>query len=407
MNICAEKFRLLELVYKKIIKLDSYNIKRVELKLWDKSIIRDDYGSRYLNEIEAYDDFTMEPNNKNYAQVIGNNYNLYSPFAHTACSPDEDYSPIKWPCIDNMIMHIFSEQYDLGLKYLKVLYEFPKKILPILVLTSTERQTGKTTFAVDFMHILFGANMVAINPKDISNDFNGSYADKNIISIEESQFESKQATEKLKNLATQKKIMVNTKHVSHYSVPFYGKLIITSNNEDKFSKVDNEEIRYWVRKVPTLKGKANHNILEDMLKEIPYFLRFLEEMDPIDFSKSRMVFTEEEISTQALDVVKKESRSWLCKDLEMLIDDHCLNNTGIKQLYFTPKCVKNKFFKNDNRVQLNFVRQVLRDEMKFDRINENKRFISFEEEGGPYKNKSNAQGRPFIFENPYHEQKIE
>ena len=58
--------------------------------------------------------------------------------------------------------------------------------------------------------------------------------------------------------------MVNTKHVSHYSVPFYGKLIITSNNEDKFSKVDNEEIRYWVRKVPTLKGKANHNILEDM-----------------------------------------------------------------------------------------------------------------------------------------------
>ena len=45
--------------------------------------------------------------------------------------------------------------------------------------------------------------------------------------------------EEFKNLATQKKIMVNKKHVSRYSVPLYGKLIML----DQEKQVINRKIK--------------------------------------------------------------------------------------------------------------------------------------------------------------------
>ena len=91
---------------------------------------------------------------------------------------------------------------------MQCLYLYPKQSLPILVLVSEDRGTGKSTF-ITLLELLFGDNMVIANPEDIGSSFNSSYTDKNIIAIEESRFESTQTTEKLKNLATQKKILVN------------------------------------------------------------------------------------------------------------------------------------------------------------------------------------------------------
>lgn len=400
MNNDMEYIRVGVKYYKLISKTDNFGIVRNEIKLWDKAIISQDLGKRYLEDIPKFDDFTMEPNNKEYRSIIGNNYNLYSPFNHEVWGGD-NFHIDKWPWINTMVSHIFGDQYDLGLRYLKILYEKPKQILPILVLTSTERQTGKTTF-IDFLNILFGANMVIVNPQDISNSFNGSYADKNIIAIEESRFENAQAVEKLKNLSTQKKILVNTKHVAHYSVPFYGKLIITSNDEEKFSKVDDTEIRYWVRKVPSLVGQGNHNILEDMQSEIPYFLRYLTEMDPVDYSKSRMVFTKEEIQTDALSTVKKESLPTLHKDLEILLDEFCSENTETKEVMFTASDVKDRFFKSNNNYSISYIRNILKTSMKLEKSKNNIRYIPFENEANRSRNKK--QGRPFYFLNKYNDE---
>src|SRR6478609_3639808 len=204
--------------FKKITKTDRYGIVRTELVYWDKMTIAEDYPKDVFEKIQKYDDFTIEPDNKGHDPVIGNNYNLYSPFEHYACSEDVYDEDIGWYWIKTLIEHIFGDQYELGITYLKVLYDHPKQSLPILVLISEERSTGKTTF-VDFLNLLFGANMVLINPQDIANQFNGSYADKNIVAIEESRFDSVQSTEKLKNLATQKEILVNSKNIRQYSIP--------------------------------------------------------------------------------------------------------------------------------------------------------------------------------------------
>lgn len=388
--------------FKKISKVDRYGITRTELVYWDKITIAEDYPKSIFESIQKYDDFTINPDNKNHDPVIGNNYNLYSPFEHEACIAEE-YDEMGWYWIRTLIEHIFGDQYELGITYLKVLYDHPQQSLPILVLISEERSTGKTTF-VDFLNILFGANMVLINPQDISNQFNGSYADKNIIAIEESRFDSVQSTEKLKNLATQKEILVNSKNIRQYSIPFYGKLIITSNDETKFSSVESPEIRYWVRKVPTLQGKANHNILRDLKSEIPQFLFYLDSLPKVDTSKSRMVFEAAEIVTEELKVVKAESRTGLHKDLELHLDAFALENTSVPEFKFIAKQVKEMFFPKTEKYEINFINRILKNEFKLE-VGKMQRFIPFEKD---YSNdQSKVSGTPFIYKNKYYNLKIE
>lgn len=389
--------------YKKTEKTDRNGITRRELKLWDKPTIMSDYDKDYIDRIPIYDDFTIEPNNVIYQEIVDNNYNLYSPFEHVAMKADKYKGELNWYWTKTLLEHIFGEQYELGLLYICTLYRLPKQKLPILVLVSEERSTGKTTF-VDWIDILFGANTVIINPQDISNDFNGSYTDKNIIMIEESRFESRGALEKLKNLSTQKKILVNTKFVQQYSIPFHGKLIITSNDENKFSKIDDTEIRYWIRKVPTLQGKANHQILEDMVKEIPAFLHYLSTLDPIDTTKSRMVFTPELLNTEALETVKKESRTSLYKDLEILIDDFFVQNPKVEELKFSLTDIKDKWFIHNHKVDRPFIKIVLRDEFKAEtgKMQRYKPFDTGDRSPGGMKS-----GRPYIFKNPYYDELFE
>jgi hypothetical protein len=381
--------------WKVIRKTDRYNVVREELTKWNKDTIVNDYGKDMLIRVNLYDDFTIVPDNKNYLKNYKSFYNLYAPFHH---SPKEfditKLEKIKWSL--ELVRHIFGEQYELGLSYLKVLYDTPKQALPILVLTSEERSTGKSTF-VDWLSVIFGGNMVIINPQDISSSFNSSYATKNIIAIEESKFDSTQATEKLKALATQKSLSVNTKHVSEYTTPFFGKLIITSNDESKFSKVDQAEIRYWVRSVPTLKGKANHNILNDLTKEIPNFLHYLDSLAEIDYTKSRQVFTSEEIGTDALETVKKESKPELQKEIEILLDDWCSNNEDEEFLYFIASDIKDFWFEKSNNYQRNYILRILRDYMNMSQETINSRYNpTFN------KNEHTKTGKFFTYENPYY-----
>jgi len=264
--------------FKVIEKEDRYGIIRTELKKWSKDEIKLDHGTSLLKEIKKYDDFVLIPNNKDYSQTSGEFYNLYAPFQHEPQTGDW-----KWTRI--LLEHIFGEQYNIGIVYLQVLYLFPKQALPVLVLVSKERQTGKSTF-IDWLLMVFGANMSLIFPTDLSRSFNGSYSRSNIIAIEETVVDQSHVVEKIKALSTQKTINANLKNVNDFQLPFFGKIILASNNERKFMKVDSEEIRFFIRKIntPTI---TNHNILNDMISEIPAFLDYLETLPEPDFKKFR------------------------------------------------------------------------------------------------------------------------
>ena len=171
-----------------------------------------------------------------------------------------------------------------------------------------------------------------------------------------------------------------------------------------FQELDDQEIRYWVRKVPTLEGKANHGIMKDLKNEIPAFLAYLNSLPDIDVTKSRMIFTPEEIKTEALTKVKRESRSELHKEIEMMLDDHCTQNTNIEEFYFVPLDIKNKWFRSQNNFTGSYIKKVLENEMHLSRCEKEKMWYIPLENGTISKQK---QGRnPFVFKNPYYDTDI-
>jgi len=353
--------------FKKIEKKDRYHIERPELKRWTKTEIIQDYGKTLINHVPKYDDFIIEPDNLNYCDVIegrkGIFYNLYNPFTH---KPNEG----EWTWTERLLKHIFGDQYELGLRYMQVLYLMPKQILPILVLASKKRGTGKSTF-LNWLSQIFGSNMVIINPEDLTGQFNGIYARSNIIAIEETMIDKQTSTEKLKAITTQKEISVNQKHVDNYKIPFFGKVIINTNNENNFVRIDDEEIRFWIRKLPDLDpGNANHLIEDDLKKEIPAFLHYLAQMPEIDRTKSRMIFTPEEIKTEHLELIKDESKPGLYKDMVLLLTDMFFEN-DISTIEFTAKQFKEYYYNNDSRASVNYISKICKEE--FGKVPEMKR----------------------------------
>ncbi len=356
--------------YKIIIKRDRFGIDRTKLKRWTKEEIRQDYGKDYINKIPKYDDFCIVPDNLNYSAVHGNCYNLYSKFQHI---PVEG----KWEWTLKLLKQVFGEQTNLGIRYLQVLYLHPDRTLPILVLVSKERQTGKTTF-LNWLLMIFGDNMVVIGPEDLESVFNFIYATSNIIAVEETLIEKAITAEKIKALTTKKSLAVNQKFVSQITLPFFGKIIMTSNNEEKFARIEDDEIRFFVRKLG-IPAFINHNIESDLLAEIPAFLQYLTTLPPVDFTVGRVPFTTDELNNNFLEAVKRESRSGLYKELKELFIDLFENTSNLTtEVYATPVDIKERWFRNNSRIGVSYIRSVLKNEFGM-MPQENMRYYPFGE----------------------------
>lgn len=344
--------------HKLIRKPDRFGIFHETLEPWTKEEIKTDFDHYAPKQVAKYDSFVLEPSNTEHRPIINNCYNMYSPFPHKPKQGD-------WPWTKVLLEHVFGEQYELALTYFKVLYERPKQILPVLGLVSKERNTGKSTF-LNWMNIVFGNNMVQIEPDMVAkSSFNGAYAFANIIAVDETLIDNREATEKIKSLATKKFLRANLKHVNEFSIPFYGKLIIASNHENRFMKVDKEEIRYWVRKLSEPKIE-NHNIEEDLKSEIPAFLHYLTTLPPVDYSRSRMVFTPDELYNEALQAVKDESRVWLYKELKIRIEDWFNNNEKEKELKVSATDIKKEWYDNNHKATIDFIARIIREEFELE-----------------------------------------
>jgi len=334
---------------------DRYGTMHREIKRWNKDTLVTDFGRKYPKNIPKFDCFIMRPDNLNYKQVIDGCYNLYNPFNHIAAEGN-------WTWTERLLEHVFGEQYEQGLRYMQILYLHPEKQTVILTLVSTERGTGKSTF-VNWINMLFGDNMVLLSSSDFLRDFN-FYAKKNIICVEETLFEKKLIVERLKALTTQENIAVNEKFVNPYMIPFYGKIILTSNYEDKFALVDKEEIRFLVRKLGA-PIYTNHSILNDLLKEIPAFLYVLQSLPPLDWKNppSRSGFTAEELKNEFLDAVVKGGRHEITKEIMLFIEDYFNTHENLNQFHAAPIDIKRKFFPYDSRRGISWIKDALKDDL--------------------------------------------
>jgi hypothetical protein len=302
-----------------------------------------------------------------------------------------------------MLRHIFGDKVamfggnkgrHMGEMYMQIIYLYPRQILPILALVSLMRGTGKSTFG-DWLNAIFADNVANLNPNNISSNFSSSYATKNIIMIEETKFEKSQDLEKLKAISTQKTMTVNTKFVAEYQVAFFGKIILFSNHEDRFVMVDDEEIRYWVNKIPQITVE-NHNILNDLVKEIPKFLYWLTTLPKPDFSQSRQVFKPEELDNELLAQTKENSRSAAHRTALMYLDKHMLEHSDQEEISFTNLDFFEHFM-SKSKWDPAYLSKVLKYELKLEKA---EKVIRYRTLGNTIDTKD-GRGRPYTVKNPY------
>jgi hypothetical protein len=282
------------------------------LKRWNKQTIVDDFGKDAISKIEKFEGFCFKPAHEKFEKVINGFYNSYEPLSYQL-QPNG-----KWENIEKLLRHVFNEHYELGLDYLTLLWQQPTQVLPILCLVSEERNTGKTTF-LNLLKVIFERNMTLNTNEDFRSRFNGDWAGKLIIAIDEVLLDRKDDSERIKNLSTAKYYKAESKGKDKEEVEFFGKFILCSNNEENFVKIDAIEIRYWIRKVPSLGNNVDADFSMVLSQEVPAFANFLNTREVATPKATRMWFTKEQIHTEALNVLIRGNRTSIEKELEEML----------------------------------------------------------------------------------------
>ena len=292
--------------------------------IWNNSTLRQDYGKNYLATVPKYDGFCTVPDHLNYRKEIDGFLNLYEPIEHTPQIGD-------FPNIRSLVLHIFGEQYNLGLDYLQLLFLQPLQKLPILLLVSEERNTGKSTF-LNFLKAVFGDNVTFNTNEDFRSQFNSDWAGKLLIVVDEVLLNRREDSERLKNLSTTFNYKVEAKGKDRTEIAFFAKFVLCSNNEYLPVIIDAGETRYWVRKINLLQNDDT-NFLQKLKEEIPAFLFFLTQRELSTEKESRMWFNPKLTHTAALQKIIRSNRNRLEIEMAELFLD-IMSNMNVESVSF-------------------------------------------------------------------------
>ncbi|MPR32381.1 primase-helicase family protein [Salmonirosea aquatica] len=293
------------------------NLHRVLAKR-QKRTITDDYGANIIHEIAKYEDFVIVPSHVNYQQIIHGHYNKYYEISH---KPKKG----SFKTITAFLAHIFGEEYlDFIMDYFQLLYLKPTQSLPIILLESVEKNTGKSTFG-HFVEKIFQFNSIALGNSDFNSQFNSVWIDKLTIIVDETSLEEKAVMESIKRLSTEKgKVLSNSKGKDKVDIEFIGKFIFISNDEGKALPIQRGEKRFAVFKVPTFASRGiedNPDILDDLQAEIPAFLHYLKGRQLVHPTKSRMHFDTAVYFTRQLELYFEGSQGHTTKAIQELVKD--------------------------------------------------------------------------------------
>lgn len=389
--------------YKTIEKPTISGDKLQILTKWSRETIIHDHEKKYLSKIPKYDGFCCIPEHINYRKFIDGFYNLYNEIPFQPASGEIQKENI--PFSINFMSHIFGEQLEFGLDYIKILLLYPTQILPILCLVSKERSTGKTTF-IKWMKEVFGLNMTYIKGDSFGSQFNSDWASMLLVAIDEVFFDKKEITERLKYLSTTNKDKIEAKGKDREEAEFFAKFILCSNNEDNFIQIDENEIRFWIRKINPIK-QENTEFLKNLIAEIPAFLKFLKDRKFSTQKFTRMWFTPAQIRTKALQkLVFKNANKLELKIIELLYEFFESNED--QEINVVPQDILsmvNRMFRPTYWTR-NDVRNVLKDSWKLEPQKNGLTYIRYDIDfsGNFYQN--NAVGRFFTIKKDFILQKF-
>ena len=319
--------------YKTIVEKAPNGQTELNLVQWSSDTIKNDYSNpkEFIKQIPKYDAFTNIPENdpKLYRQTVYSEkdgyrsvlYNRYCPVSH---EPKEG----EWRTINTLLHHIFDYKtlkgqtcYEMALDYLQMIYLHPTQHLPILCLVSREQATGKTTF-LNLLRSIFKENMRILDSERISSKFNGSWAGKLIIGVDESFIDTDKPTvvNRLKMIATNSSIPIEKKGKEAGEVPNFAKLIMCSNDETNFLKIEIEDTRYWIIRVKGIDPSARDpHMAERMEAEIPAFLHYLKHRTMFYTERTRLWFDSEDYATEALKKIQERTGNVLWQNIATIV----------------------------------------------------------------------------------------
>lgn len=319
------------------------------LVYWKASTIKGDHGKDYLNDVPKYDCFCTVPSHTDYNKIIGNAYNLYEPITHKPMPGD-------WSAIDGLLRHIFGEHYEYGLDYIQLLYQMPLQKLPILILVSEQRNTGKTTF-LNLLKVIFQDNATFNTNEDFRSKFNSDWAGKLLIMVDEVLLSRREDSERLKNLSTATSYKMESKGKDRNEIAFFGKFVLCSNNEHFPIVIDREEVRYWVRKVNSLETDDPF-FMKKLVAQIPAFLHFLMQRELSVQCENRMWFSPERLRTAALNRIVISNRSKIEFEVAELLMD-IMDSTGESSISFVVNDIATLLTYRNVRADTSEIRRLL------------------------------------------------
>ena len=345
--------------YRRVAGIFGQNVE-INLVPWKSSVIKADYSDKFLSQVQKFDGFANIPENDpdRYQRIVhaGKDdissvlYNIYSPVSHR---PAEG----EWKTVNRLIHHIFDYKncagvplYEMALDYLQLIYTRPAQHLPILCLVSQEQATGKTTF-LQLLKAIFNENMRILDSKRLSGNFNSHWAGKLVVATDEAflDTEKKEVSNTLKMIATNDTVPMEGKGKNAVEVSNFAKLIMCSNDEKTFARIEAEDTRYWVIKVQSIpRDERDPHMQAKMLKEIPAFLWFLRHRQMYYPERTRLWFEVEDYDTPAHRAVQERTELGLVKHVKDVV----------KTQFFRQHCDK-------IRLSLAVIYQLVADQYKF------------------------------------------
>ena len=318
---------------------------------WKMSTFRQDHSKDEIAQIPKYDGFCTMPSHTDYRHNVNDFYNLYEPITHIPAEGDFQH-------ICSLVEHIFGEQYELGMDYLQLLYLQPVQKLPILLLVSEERNTGKSTF-LNFLKAVFQNNVTFNTNEDFRSQFNSDWAGKLLIVVDEVLLNRREDSERLKNLSTTLSYKVEAKGKDRDEIAFFAKFVLCSNNEYLPVIIDAGETRYWVRKIDRLQSDDT-DFLQKLKAEIPAFLYYLQYRQLSTEKESRMWFAPSLLHTEALQKIIRSNRNRLEIEMCELILD-IMESVGTDTFSFCHNDILLLLVHSQVKVEKHQVRKVLQE----------------------------------------------
>jgi hypothetical protein len=293
-------------------------------------------SATWKGKIRQYTSFVSKPSLLAYEQEItsedkinGRILKYWNTFQEPPFSP-EQFVEGAFPTIQGFVDHVFGtslleeDQREIFWDYLQTLITEPTRKMPTIVLVSKDREAAKSVLA-RLLAMIFGeSNVGRASVADFMDTFNGPYASKFIVDMDDIEpVKDPNFVSKLKPLITEPYVMVNDKFSKKYKIQNHLHFVITSNEVLDFMKVQEEEVRFWIRELLKFpKEKVDPQFYKKMESEIPHMLHWLMQRTPVHADKGRRTrFDESILKTNAFRKSAEHNKSNFYWEIKSYLED--------------------------------------------------------------------------------------